>query len=201
MLGCVCKIFWVPGKAEGGRSCPLAEVLQSRMPRAMFRNISPKLYKPLYKRPYGRKSDVILSITPVTKWVLIYMPDPNRNQVRAIWTKSVQALNEKLKAPRNSFLHLLRFCFHQTQWPGMIFEHVFCDMCLCDHSPMRKHIGLVLFRRYRRLEEKWSGARREGGSACLKNGSPRRGARAQESLPSQGRGGGWVNAQKRALKR
>lgn len=86
------------------------------------------------------------------KWVLIYMPDPNRNQVRAIWTKSVQALNEKLKAPRNSFLHLLRFCFHGTQWPGMIFEHIFCDMCLCDHSPMRKHIGLVLFRCYRRLE-------------------------------------------------
>lgn len=129
------------------------------------------------------------------------MPDPNRNQVRAIWIKSIQALNEKLNAPRNSFLPLLLFRFHGTQWPGMIFEHLFCNVCLCDHSPIWKHIGLILFRSYRRLEEKWSGACREWGSACLKNGSPWRGARAQESLPSPGRRLGWVNAQKRALER
>lgn len=73
---------------------------QSSMPRAMFRisPFPPMFHKPFSKRSYGLKSDVILSIIVVMKWVLIYMPGPHRNTIRAVWIQSVQALNEKLKA-------------------------------------------------------------------------------------------------------
>lgn len=67
MLGCVYKNILGPWESRREAGALWLKSFQKSMPRAMFRNISPTLHKPLYKWSYGLKSDVILSITVVMK--------------------------------------------------------------------------------------------------------------------------------------
>lgn len=148
MLGCVYKNILGPweSRREAGTALWLKR-FQKSTPRAMFRNISPTLHKPLYKWSYGLKSDVILSITVVMKvsFHIYARPQQKYNQGRL---NSINPGPEwEIKCSRLLFSWSLIIWF---PWnlvaKGNFWASNFASVCLWDHGFPWKNICFVLFR-------------------------------------------------------